>query len=288
MTGFGQASFSRPGWHGTVEIRALNHRHFELRSRLPQRCSGLSQELEDRLRPRLHRGRVELTLRLQGSAEAALRFDRSRAKLAYAELEALAKELGAESTPISLLALVPQLFSADENPNLSEEEAAELWQAIERACDELCAMRVREGQNLSGDFLASLAMLEEYAAAIERELPKILERYRQKLRERIAPLLAAKELPLDSSRLEHEVVLFAERSNVAEEITRLRSHCHQFREMMQSKERTLGRKLEFLLQEIHREVNTLGAKSSDLEAGKRILEMKTAIDTMKEQIQNVL
>jgi uncharacterized protein (TIGR00255 family) len=247
-----------------------------------------SGAVEELLREHLVRGRIEAIARVEGNAAPQPTLDLARARAAYRDLCTLRDELRPDETvPLSLLASVPDLFSTDANAGLDSQRDA-LVTATKAACDELQQMRRREGLALADHLRERLAQLRANVAKVRDLCPRAVDRLRGRLRERIERLLSERDVPLDPGRLEHEVVLYAERSDVAEEIARLGAHCDQFMELMEKDEPQLGRRLDFLLQEMAREVNTLGAKIPDAETTPVVIEMKADVERMREQVQNVL
>ena len=286
MTGFGLGE--APLDHGklAVEIRGVNHRFLDVRVRLSRELGELSGLLEQLARDRLSRGRYDIAARVDGVCVGAPVLDRGRARMAYRALCELRDELapGAE-VPLSLLAALPDLFvvGADHEVERLREAVRSAFDAAARALD---SMRGVEGDALRGDLTARLSCVRRIAAAIEQRSPEVVDTHRRRLRERADRLRAATEIEVDAGRLEQEIALFAERSDVCEEITRLGSHCSQFAALLTSDE-AVGRRLDFLLQEMAREANTVGAKSPDAPIAHAIVDLKAEIERMREQVQNV-
>jgi uncharacterized protein (TIGR00255 family) len=288
MTGFGSGRAPLGDGRVCVDVRSVNHRFLDVRVRLPQSLVDHAGLVEDALRERLERGRIEAIARIEGASAAGPSLDFARARSAYRDLCVLRDELRPdEPVPLALLAHVPDLFTSD--AGASDELAKRaLVAATQAACEELQKMRKREGLAL-GDHLADrLGALKKNVERMRGLCPTVVDRMRVRLRERVERLLGERDVPLDPGRLEHEVVLYAERSDVAEEIARLGAHCAQFEELMRLEEPQLGRRLDFLLQEMAREVNTLGAKIPDAETTPVVIEMKADVERMREQVQNVL
>jgi uncharacterized protein (TIGR00255 family) len=286
MTGFGLGE--APLDHGklAVEIRGVNHRFLDVRVRLSRELGELSGLLEQLARERLSRGRYDVSVRVDGVCVGAPVLDRGRARVAYRSLCELRDELapGAE-VPLSLLAALPDLFVSGADHELEGlREAARL--AFAAAARALEAMRNLEGEALRGDLTTRLASVRRIAVTIEQRSPEVVDTHRRRLRERAERLRAATEIDVDAGRLEQEIALFAERSDVCEEITRLGSHCAQFATLLASEE-AVGRRLDFLLQEMAREANTVGAKSPDAPIAHAIVDLKAEIERMREQVQNV-
>ncbi len=286
MTGFGGGEHPVGTGKVSVDIRALNHRFLDVRVRMPRELLDLAGFVEHLCRERLSRGRVEVAVRVDGVALGAPRLDRARARAAWAELTALRDELapGAQ-VPLSLLSLVPDLFAAAEGDSQGPVREA-LRAAFTSAADELDTMREREGQALARDLGARVDVLRGIAAAVTKRAPEVVEQHRKRLKERADRLRASLDAQLDETRLEQEIALFADRSDIAEELTRLGIHTDQLAGLL-VESGPIGRKIDFLLQELTREVNTIGSKSADASIAHAVVDMKAEIERMREQVQNV-
>lgn len=288
MTGYGSASTALGEARVVVDVRALNHRFLDLRVRLPPALSEHAGWMERAARERLERGHVEINARVDGPLARDVHLDRARARAAYRELAALKRDLGTdEPVPLSLLASVPDLFHV-QAPAEGKEVEDSLRLALQSAFAALEAMRDAEGAALAADLGARLAKVRELRAALATRAGSAIDDHRARMRERLERLLAGSAVTLDRDRLEQEIVLLADRSDIAEELTRLESHAAQFAGIMSSGESALGRKLEFVLQEMGREANTISAKSSDAEMTRYAVDLKVELERMREQIQNVL
>jgi uncharacterized protein (TIGR00255 family) len=286
MTGHGAGEAPFAGGSVRVELRAVNNRHLDLRVRTPGELSDLSGVVEDLLRASCGRGRVEAQVTLDAQGEPA-RIDLGRAREVYRALCALRDEL-APGTPLPIDAVLraPGLFGS--GPALSSDELrAPLVTATERAVQDLAAMRLREGAALARDFSERVSLLRGHAAWVGERGPEVVERHRLRLHQRLDKLLAGSEVTLDPARVAQEVALFADRSDIAEELTRLGSHLDQFVHLLAESEQ-VGRKLDFLVQEIGREINTIGSKANDAAIAQRVVEMKAELERVREQVQNVL
>jgi uncharacterized protein (TIGR00255 family) len=289
MTGYGSASVQVGSAVVTVEARAVNQRFLDVRVRVPNALSDCAAAMDSVARKQLVRGRVEIAARLEDALAGQVTLNRERAKHALRDLEALRSELGlSEPVPLSLLAALPGLFveQLGFDPDALRES---VQRATEAACHALTAMRRTEGLSLAADLRQHLARIEALGRELSQRQDGLTEGYRDKLRARISALLQGSSVTLDQGRLEQEVAIVAERADVSEEITRLLSHCGQFAGLLDAdSEEPSGRRLEFLLQEMGREVNTLGSKVSDLQCLGWILEQKAELERMREQVQNVL
>lgn len=288
MTGHGVAEAPLGGGRVSIEIRAINHRYLDARVRLPLELADHAGRVEERVRKALRRGRVEVHGRVDGDVAGPIELDVARARAAFEQLSALRDELRPdEPVPLTLLASVPELFRAGSTRD-PDEVAAALDVAVDRACERVWAMRVTEGEALAADLSENLDVLGRELDAVRGRVSVVVDAYREKLEKRVARLLEDREVTLDAGRLEHEVALLADRADVSEEITRLASHIEQMRALIAAEADAAGKRLDFLLQEMTRETNTIGSKSADAELARAVVEMKAAISRMREQAQNVL
>jgi uncharacterized protein (TIGR00255 family) len=286
MTGFGAGEVPIGRGRLGVEIRAVNHRFLDVRVRVSRELSDFAGYVEQLSREKLSRGRYEVTVRVDGADLDVPAFDRPRAKAAYLALCALRDEVAPGSeVPFSVLAAVPDLFAASAE-HLVDPLREATRSAFAAAVTALDVMRAREGEALHRDLSARLERVRQFARSISARSPEVLEAHRKRLRERAERIRASAEIDLNSARLEQEVALFAERSDICEELTRLESHCGQFAASLDGDEAT-GRRLDFLLQEMARETNTVGAKSPDVQIAHAVVEVKVEIERMREQVQNV-
>ena len=271
-----------------VETRAVNHRFLDVRVHVGDELGAFAGTADEVVRRHLVRGRIELNASLQGPKVGRPALQREHARAAFGALCELRDELSPdEPVPLSLLAAVPGLFVV-RTVGDPESVRQALSLATERACGELVAMRIREGGHLAAELerlalqaLACLRAIESLAAGRSDD-------YLQALRARVARLLQGTDVALDPARLEHEIVLFADRSDVTEELARFASHCKQFRALLGPGDTPVGKRLEFLLQEMVREINTAGAKLASAQARGQVVELKQALERMREQVQNVL
>jgi uncharacterized protein (TIGR00255 family) len=286
MTGFGLGEVPIGNGRLGVEIRGVNHRFLDVRVRVPRELGDLPGYVEQLARERFTRGRFEVAVRLDGSGLGVASIDKERARAAFEALRELRDELApGTEVPLSLLAAIPDLFvsAADREVERIREATRGAFEAAVRGLD---AMRAREGQALRDDLVKRLARLRTLSSEIASRLPDVLESHRKRLRERAERLRVTTDVHVDSSRLEQEVAMFADRSDISEELTRLASHYDQFASLL-GLEEAVGRRLDFLLQEMARETNTLGAKSPDAQVAHAVVEVKAEIERMREQVQNV-
>jgi len=286
MTGFGAGRGGAAGEVVEAEVRSVNHKFCEVKARLPREMAALETDLVRQVKDRLARGGVDVSLR-RTTARGALspRVDAELAAEYARAFEEVRARLGL-SGQVSL----SEVLAADGVVTL-EERAVDLESArtagsaaLAAALDALLAMREREGAALSRDLESRLAVVEAIAARLAELSPRSVEDYRARLHERVAEL--SRGLAPDPARLATEVALFADRTDVTEELTRLSSHVAQMRGLLASGE-PAGRKMDFLVQEMHREANTVGSKSQSAEAAAAVVTLKAEIERMREQVQNV-
>jgi uncharacterized protein (TIGR00255 family) len=288
MTGFGRASFEAAGSTFAVELRSVNQRNLDLSVRLPRALSGLEAELRRLLSQRFSRGKLELSVALAAGAAPRAELEVDRALLL--RYLALARELSRESgvidrVSVAELLAMPGVVRAVEAAAREEDAAAPLLEAVARAADGALAMRAAEGGALARELSARLATVNALVAELGGRAGEVQRAVRERLRVRAEQLRAETGL-LDEARLYHEVALAAERLDVAEELARLASHVEQFSAALASDE-PVGRKLDFLTQELAREANTLGAKAGDAPLAQRVVDLKAEIDRIREQVQNI-
>jgi uncharacterized protein (TIGR00255 family) len=288
MTGFGDATAERDGTHYSVEIRSLNNRFFKPVIKLPETVSGLEPELDTVLRDRLTRGSITFVLKMRSdSAEAAYHIN-TQALKAY--LEQLQQVKGLDRLVHIDLASLVQLPGVCQEPRDESDEIARHGPVVReltaRAIEKLIGMRGREGQSLFSDLMKHAALIAARLKEIEKRAPFVIEEYHRRLSQRVKELLNKAELKVDEVDLIKEVAVFAERADISEEIQRLTHHLQQFEQSCRDGEQA-GRKLDFITQEMLREANTIASKANDATIAGHIVEIKGAIDRMKEQVQNV-
>ena len=288
MTGFGAATAATTGGRLSVEVRSVNHRFSEVQLRLPRDLTPLEDRVRGIVQTRVHRGRVEVVvMREDGTRRArTIRADLDLASAYARALRDVAGAVGASGeVTLAQIAGLPDVLRIEEDRVDVEALWPSLEPAVQAATDALVAMRAAEGQRLASDPLARAVALERMTEEIALRSRDIVRAYGDRLRARLAELLD--ETPVDEARIATELALFAERSDITEELTRLRSHLAQFRQTVSGEDGALGRKLEFILQEMSRETNTIGSKANDLDTTRIVIAMKSELESLREQIQNV-
>jgi uncharacterized protein (TIGR00255 family) len=288
MTGFGRGSAERDGLTAIVEMRSVNSRFCEVAVRLPRTLSDREPEVQSRIKHALSRGRVNVQVHLDMAPDDALplRVDAEAAKSHAKLLESLRLAAGI-TEPLRLehlLSFSESLFIPEETSATAEQQWAVAQAALEEAIANLQAMRLQEGRALHDDLIARIVAIEQQLEAVETRAPERVQEARRRLQERLQEWLADDRL--DPERLEFEVVMLADKLDVTEECVRLRSHLQLFREGLEGDE-AVGRKLNFLVQEINREVNTIGSKANDAEMAHRAVQMKEELEKIREQVQNI-
>jgi uncharacterized protein (TIGR00255 family) len=290
MTGFGSGATPLDHSLVRVEIRALNHRHQDVRVRVPSDLSESTFFLEDLARKTLGRGRFDIHASIEGGSTPHAEFDLERLKTLYLALRGLGETLDTDArVELSTLALLPGVIAMRGKTRAELEPA--LASAFRAAVLELDKMRREEGDFLCKELVRLLDGMEEKLEKVRARAESRGARFRERLETRIADLLAPHssrpEPPsVDKDRLEMEIAILAEKSDVTEEITRLKSHTRQLRSWLSSAE-PQGKKLDFLIQELGREVNTIGAKSHDEELTMFVVELKSDLEKLREQVQNI-
>jgi len=289
MTGYGRAESALTGKKLVVEIKSLNHRNMESSIRLPVFLAPMEVGIKKRVGERISRGRVEVNIRID-SDSGANGGDNLEANLplisSYYSLMTGLKEkfnLSDEITLSTLVNLKGSIYNSE-----VEIDPEEAWDTIRKALDDsidsLICMKEDEGRLLYEDFVARLDIVSVYMKELESRIPQVADDYQKRLSERIREL--ADGMECDESRLIQEVAIMAEKSDITEEIVRFKSHIKQFGEMLDS-DTAIGRKMDFLFQEMHREINTIGSKSNDLAISGNVIEIKTELAKLREQVQNI-
>lgn len=285
MTGFGMGEAPLRQGRVTVEVRSLNHRFLELRLRLPPELVDHTFFVEQQCRERLGRGRYDVSVRVDGAALPPLELDVGRARVLYGALGRLRDELspGAE-LPLSMLAGFPGLMVGAEAADAEPSRAA-LARGLGAALDNLDQMRATEGGALAAELNGRLGAMRRLVDSVRDQAPAIVAAQERRLSERVARLLGGTD-GLDPTRLAMEVALLADRYDITEELVRLDSHFAQFALLTESSGPS-GRKLDFLLQEMAREANTVGAKCQDASLSHLVVSLKAEIERLREQVQNI-
>jgi len=289
MTGYGRAETQIEGRKWMIEIKSLNHRYVEIITRLPNVLSSLEVEIKKRVGERIFRGRIEISIQAdaESGSDNGVQYGLNVPLLRnyHSLLVRIKEELNLkEEIDLRTLVRFKEIFI----PSETRFDPAVAWGGLQKTLDEaidaLIRMRQVEGEALKKDFLARLDTLTRHLDSAKARAPRTVLEYKQRLQERIRELTDG--LEMDPVRLSQEVALLADKSDITEEIVRFESHIAQMEKLLQGSE-AIGRKLDFLLQEMGREVNTLGSKSNDIAIGQDVIELKSELAKLREQAQNV-
>lgn len=285
MTGFGSGSAPFGSGQVRVEIRALNHRYQDVRVRTSNELSELGFYIEQLARQKLSRGRYDVSVRVESSAPAANWLCEERIKTAYSELRRIRDEVApGTDLPLAAVLALPGIFDAQQ----AEEGAASaaVSQAFEEALSSLTQMRLQEGEALATEIRGRIDRLQRLKMDLSEGALELLEHQRSRLRQRVERLLADTAVAVTPERLEQEIAILADKSDITEELVRLDSHFGQLGELTEASD-PVGRRFDFLLQEVGREVNTIGSKSQHAEVVHLVVEMKSEVERLREQVQNI-
>lgn len=287
MTGFGRCLESVDGKTIIVEIKSVNHRYYEFTSRVPRSCGYLDEKLKSFIQGKVSRGKIDVGVSIQsdGVSDEKIEVNSEVAKGYITALRSANEELGLEDDlTLSRIMRLPDIFDVKK----IEEDEETVWNEVksvaEKALERFIAMREAEGEKMREDILSRLDYITELVEKIEKKSPETTEKYRKKLFDKISEVL--KDTNVDDQRILTEAAIFSEKTAVDEETVRLRSHINQCREMLSMNE-AVGRKLDFLIQEFNREANTIGSKCQDIEITKVVVDLKSEIEKIREQVQNI-
>jgi uncharacterized protein (TIGR00255 family) len=287
MTGFGAGELTITAGRYVVEARSVNHRFLEVLVRLPRDLSPLEDRIRARVQQRVLRGRIEIAIIREnyGKRARTVKVDVDLAKTFTAALNDLKQALELPGTAdLSMMVGLPDLIKIEEQKEDLETCWLPISEGIGQALDRLVAMRETEGARLAQDLEQRLGRLSQRIDEVERRAPMVVKDYAARLMRRIGELVGT--VPLDEGRVATEVAVFADRCDIAEEVTRFRSHLAQIRQTLDA-EGAIGRTLEFIVQELGREANTMGSKANDLEIARAVIAIKGELESLREQIQNV-
>jgi uncharacterized protein (TIGR00255 family) len=287
MTGYGRGEAQGPGGACVVEVRSLNHRYCEIAVKTPRGFTAGENRIRETVRSHFTRGRFDVHVMVDYTTVSSRRIviDYALARQLYLALTDLGRELGLSGqVNLSSLLELREIARVEEN----EHQIEDLWPAVQEALEisvaNLAAMRIAEGKALGRDILERISLIEGWLGQIRNRLPILLTEYRQKLEARIARLFG--DVEIDPTRLAQEVIFFTERSDVTEEMTRLNTHITEFRRLLQTDD-SVGRKLDFLLQEMNREINTTSSKVADSDVAVLVVDIKSELERIREQAQNI-
>lgn len=287
MTGYGRAQKILSGRDILVEIRSVNHRYYEYSSRIPRTYNYIDEKLKALLKNSISRGKVEVAVTINSieSKDTEIAINKAVAEGYVQALRSISDELGLEDDlTLSKMMKLPDIFTIQKTPDDEEQVWNDVAQVAEEAVAKFVEMRTTEGQRLKTDITEKADGILRMVMEVERLSPITVENYRSRLFRKLSEILESKEV--DEQRILTEAAVFAEKIAVDEETVRLRSHISQLKNMLSSDE-AVGRKLDFIVQEMNREVNTIGSKAQDLNITKIVVDMKAEIEKIREQIQNI-
>lgn len=288
MTGFGRATKIFSNKEVTVEIRSVNHRYFEFSARVPRVYSYLEERLKSYLKSTISRGKVEVSViiaAVEGETTSVVKINQGLAKEYLNALKSLSEELQVKNdVTVSQLARFSDIFTVTR----AEDDEEDIWRMVEETASEavnkFVTMRSVEGEKMEQDLLNRLDNIAKWVEQVEIQSPKTLENYRSRLKAKMDEILGNNTI--DEARILAEAAIFADKIAVDEETVRLRSHIKQFKDILKVDE-PVGRKLDFLVQEFNRETNTIGSKAQDVEVARIVVDIKSEIEKIREQIQNI-
>ena len=286
MTGFGQGSAEGDDFRVRVDIRSVNNRAIDVHTRLPQELSSLEVTLKKQVQAAVKRGRVDLTVTVEQLKPATFEINRPLVSGYLSALSELKREFALEGDPsLELIAKLPGALQVSQDSGaLDEKLVSGTIAAVSQALTSLTEMRVVEGQELAAELNSRLENIERQMPAIENEAARLPAVYREKLMKRLQEIAAGAQI--DETRIAQEAVMLADRSDISEEIARLKSHITQLRDLIGSSDEA-GKRLDFILQEMNREANTILSKSNDLPIAEAAIVIKTEVEKLREQGQNV-
>ena len=287
MTGFGRCEVLKDSRKFTVELKSVNHRYLDVNIRMPKKLNFFETSIRTLLKSYADRGKVDIFITYEdlSQSQVSVKYNAALAAEYLKYLNQMAEEFSLDNdVRVSTLSRYPEVFTMEE----CSEDEDELWnglkEALEGAFSQFVEMRTKEGERLKEDILLKLDLLSELIRFIEERSPQIIAEYRTKLEEKMRELL--EDTQIDDNRIAAEVILFADKICTDEEVVRLKSHIQQIKETMEESN-GIGRKLDFIAQEMNREANTILSKANDLDISNRAISLKTEIEKIREQIQNI-
>ena len=287
MTGFGRCEIQKESRKFTVELKSVNHRYLDVNIRMPKKLNFFETAIRTLLKSYANRGKIDIFITYEDISQAQLsvKYNAALAAEYLKYLRQMEEEFGLENdVRVSTLSRYPEVFTMEEQSEDEEELWNGLKEALEGAFGQFVETRKAEGENLKKDILSKLDSLEKEIVFVEERSPQIVAEYRAKLEDKMKELLA--DTQIEDSRIAAEVILFADKICTDEEVVRLKSHIQHMRNTLEEKE-GIGRKLDFIAQEMNREANTILSKANDLEVSNHAITLKTEIEKIREQIQNI-
>lgn len=287
MTGFGRCEIQKDSRKFTVELKSVNHRYLDVNIRMPKKLNFFETSIRALLKSYANRGKVDIFISYEdlSQTQVSVKYNEALAAEYLRYLNQMSETFGLENdVRVSVLSRYPEVFTMEEQTEDEEELWNGLKEALEGAFAQFVETRQTEGRNLKQDILSKLDNLSEEIVYIEKRSPQIIAEYRAKLEDKMKELLA--DTQIEESRIAAEVILFADKICTDEEVVRLKSHIRHMRDTLEEKDE-IGRKLDFIAQEMNREANTILSKANDLETSNHAISLKTEIEKIREQIQNI-
>lgn len=287
MTGYGKNTLSVDGREYQMEIKSVNHRYLDISVKMPKTISYLEDTIKKQISEKIKRGKVDVFVTFENNSQEGrnIQINKELAKMYIKQLKELAEEEKILSNiEVMDIAKIPDILTvkADEDDEKIKEE---IIQTTQEAVNKIIEMKSIEGSKIEQDLLARIDNIENKIEEISKKSTGLIEEYVVKLEKRIKEILKTEEI--DKSRLAQEVVIYADKCSVEEEITRLRSHIYQFKSLITDQNETIGKKLDFIIQEMNRETNTIGSKANNLEITNGVIDIKTELEDIREQVQNI-
>ena len=287
MTGYGKGSLNIEGREYQVEIKSVNHRYLDINIKLPKSISYLEDTIKKEISAKIKRGKIDVFITFENNSQEGknITINKELAKLYIEQLKELAQEEKIlNNIEVMDIAKLPDILIV-KNDEEDEKIQNELIEVVQGAISKIIEMKNIEGNKIEQDLLQRIDKIENKIVEISAKSTGLIEEYVVKLEKRIKEILKTEEL--DKSRLAQEVVIYADKCSIEEEVTRLKSHIYQFRNLISNNNETIGKKLDFLIQEMNRETNTIGSKANNLEITNGVIDIKTELEDIREQIQNI-
>ena len=287
MTGYGKETLSTEGREYQVEIKSVNHRYLDINIKMPKTLSYLEETIKKEISQKIKRGKIDVFITYENNSQEGknVKINKELAKIYINQLKELAQEEKISSNiEVTEIAEFPDILTIkiDEEDDKIKEE---IIQVTQQATEKIIEMKNIEGNKIEQDLLTRIEKIEKKIEEISKKSTGLIEEYVVKLEKRIKEILKTEEI--DKTRLAQEVVIYADKCSIEEEITRLKSHIYQFKNLIKDNNETIGKKLDFIIQEMNRETNTIGSKANSLEITNGVIDIKTELEDIREQIQNI-
>ena len=287
MTGYGKETLSTEGREYQVEIKSVNHRYLDINIKMPKTLSYLEETIKKEISQKIKRGKIDVFITYENNSQEGknVKINKELAKIYINQLKELAQEEKISSNiEVTEIAKFPDILTIkiDEEDDKIKEE---IIQVTQQATEKIIEMKNIEGNKIEQDLLTRIEKIEKKIEEISKKSTGLIEEYVVKLEKRIKEILKTEEI--DKTRLAQEVVIYADKCSIEEEITRLKSHIYQFKNLIKDNNETIGKKLDFIIQEMNRETNTIGSKANSLEITNGVIDIKTELEDIREQIQTI-